>query len=179
MFTTSEVVALFDLDEGRVRKDVEHGVLSRSQPPRFDFASVVYLRTMAQLGIELGIDDRKRLHALVLAAVKTMHPTIALSPICEVHLAEIMRDVTVKLRRFTAWKERLVTDARILAGEPVFPRSRLAVRQIGDMHLRGASVAELREDYPYLKDEDIELAALYVRAYPRMGRPRGGQAPAR
>jgi uncharacterized protein (DUF433 family) len=47
------------------------------------------------------------------------------------------------------------------------------------MLLRGASIKEVREDYPYLKDEDIEFAPVYARAYPRMGRPRERQAAAR
>jgi hypothetical protein len=43
--TPSEVVALFGLDERRVRKDVEHGVFDRGKsPPRFALAEVVYLR---------------------------------------------------------------------------------------------------------------------------------------
>lgn len=36
-----------------------------------------------------------------------------------------------------------------------------------------------RVAYPYLKDEDIEFAPVYARAYPRMGRPRERQAAAR
>lgn len=170
--TTNEVVALFDLDEGRVRKDVEHGILGRSSPPRFDLAAVVYMRTVAELGFELGaVDDRRRLHELILTATNETRPTIAVSAITEVRVERIVREVLDKVERFMAWKNRLVTDERILGGEPVFPRSRLAVRQIGGMRLRGAPVAELRGDYPYLTDEDIELAALFARAYPRMGRP--------
>jgi hypothetical protein len=47
------------------------------------------------------------------------------------------------------------------------------------MLLRGAALAELREDYPYLKDQDIEFAPVFVKAYPRMGRPHERQAAAR
>jgi uncharacterized protein (DUF433 family) len=54
----------------------------------------------------------------------------------------------------------------------VFPKSRLAVRHVGGMLLRGASVDEVREDYPNLKDEDIEFSTIFMRAYPRVGRPR-------
>jgi uncharacterized protein (DUF433 family) len=66
------------------------------------------------------------------------------------------------------------------AGEPVFPKSRLAVRQVGTMLLRGAAPADIREDYSYLTEQDIEFAKLFALAYPRVGRPReAGQAPAR
>lgn len=43
------------------------------------------------------------------------------------------------------------------------------------MLLQGASKGELLEDYPYLKDDDIDFASVYTRAYPRMGRPRERQ----
>jgi uncharacterized protein (DUF433 family) len=33
-------------------------------------------------------------------------------------------------------------------------------------------LAEIREDYPYLKEQDIEFAKLYAQAYPKRGRPR-------
>ena len=40
----------------------------------------------------------------------------------------------------------------------------------------GASPEEVREDYPNLKAEDLELAPVFTRAYPRMGRPRERRA---
>jgi len=38
--------------------------------------------------------------------------------------------------------------------------------------LKGESRQEILEDYPYLTERDLEFSMLYVRAYPRMGRPR-------
>ena len=72
-----------------------------------------------------------------------------------------------------------MTDEDILGGEPVFPRSRLAVRHVGGVLMRGASVDEVREDYPTLTDEDLELSTIFTRAYPPMGRPRERQAAGR
>jgi uncharacterized protein (DUF433 family) len=46
------------------------------------------------------------------------------------------------------------------------------VRHIGGLLLRGTAPAEIHDDYPYLKDEDIEFAKMYALAYPPMGRPR-------
>ena len=76
------------------------------------------------------------------------------------------------LDRFEAWKARLVISPHFLGGEPVFPESRLAVRHVGGMLLRGGSVDEIREDYPYLSDEDLGFAKRYTEAYPGVGRPR-------
>jgi uncharacterized protein (DUF433 family) len=179
--TTNEVVALFNLDERRVRKEVEHGVLGGPSPPRYDLSAVVYLLTLAKIGFEITtVDDRKKLYALILRGITRLKaPTIALSPIVELKLGQLLNEVTDRIDRFAAWKRKLLTSDRILGGEPVFPKTRLAVRHIGGMLLRGAAVDELREDYPYLSNDDLEFASLYARAYPPIGRPRERQAPAR
>ena len=101
------------------------------------------------------------------------------SPVLELKLGQVAEVIGDRLEHFEAWKATLVTDDRILGGEPVFPKSRLAVRNIGKQVLRGVPAAELREDYPYLKAQDIEFAKLYTLAYPKMGRPRERHAPAR
>lgn len=174
--STTEVVALTGLEERRVRKDVEHGIVAKASPLRFDLADVVYFRAVAELGFELGVEDRKKLFVLIhdaFAQNKNAIPSrLALSPIAELKLGELVCSVKKRLARFDAWKAKLVEDDRVLGGEPVFPRSRLAVRHVGGMLLKGASVDEVREDYPRLDDEDIEFAKLYAIAYPRVGRPR-------
>ena len=63
---------------------------------------------------------------------------------------------------FERWRAKLVVDDRVLGGEPVFPKSRLAVRHIGGMLLRGASRDEVREDYPYLDAIDLDFAVRLV-----------------
>jgi uncharacterized protein (DUF433 family) len=68
--------------------------------------------------------------------------------------------------RFEEWKAQLVTDDAILGGEPVFPKSRLAVRHVGQMLLRGASRDEVQEDYPYLSDRDLDFAEICAQATP-------------
>ena len=180
--TPSEVVALFGLDERRVRKDVEHGVFDRRKsPPRFALAEIVYLFAVAALGFELGVEDRKKLYRLIAAALAERTPPkiIELGAYLEVKLASVVHDVEDRLERFAKWKKKLVIRDDILGGEPVFPHSRLAVRQVGEMARRGASLKEILEDYPYLKEQDIEFAKQFAVAYPRVGRPRAREAPAR
>jgi uncharacterized protein (DUF433 family) len=180
--TPSEVVALFGLDERRVRKDVEHGVFDRGKsPPRFALAEVVYLFAVAALGVELGVDDRKKLYRLIAAALAQRTPpkSIELGAYLEVRLATAVHDVERRLERFATWKRKLVVRNDVLGGEPVFPRTRLAVRQIGEMARRGAAVKDILDDYPYLDAQDIEFAKQFVGAYPRVGRPRVREASAR
>ena len=56
---------------------------------------------------------------------------------------------------FDTWKSTLVTRDDVLGGEPRFPKSRLAVRHIGEMALRGASIDEIIADYPNLSKQDV------------------------
>jgi uncharacterized protein (DUF433 family) len=179
--STSEVVALFDLDERRVRKDVEHGVFERiDSPPRFDLAGVVYLYMVAALGLEIGVDDRKKLCRMIVTAMrsKKLHD-LELSAYVVVKLDSAVHDVEARLGDFEKWKKKLVERDDVLGGEPVFPKSRIAVRHIGDMAHRGASVAEIVSDYPNLSKQDVEFAKRFVAAYPRLGRPRARETSSR
>lgn len=76
------------------------------------------------------------------------------------------------ISRFNQWKDTLVANPAIMGGETVFPNSRLTVRHVGTMLKRGESKEVIREDYPYLSEEDMEFALLYVIAYPSIGRPK-------
>jgi uncharacterized protein (DUF433 family) len=177
--SATEVAALAGLDEGRVRKEVEYGIFAS---PSFTFGDLVYFWALSRLGIDLGVEDRRKFHGLVVGAITSRGPLahVELSSILEVHLDRVAEDAEGKLARFETWKrKRVATDEKILGGEATFPQSRLGVRHLGGMLLRGARPEEVREDYPYLTDEDIEFAPVFTRAYPRMGRPRERQAAAR
>jgi uncharacterized protein (DUF433 family) len=142
----------------------------------------VYFFALALLGVQLGVDDRKKLHDGIASAMSKRErpPRVELGLVLEVRLDRVASDAEGKLARFEAWKKkRVVTDASVLGGEPTFPESRLAVRHLGGMLRKGALKDELLEDYPYLEGDDIEFAPVYTRAYPRMGRPRERQTAAR
>jgi hypothetical protein len=64
--TAAEVAALSGVDEGRVRKEVEYGIFTR---PTFDVADLVYFAMLGALGVQFGVEDRRKLHAVVAAAV--------------------------------------------------------------------------------------------------------------
>ncbi|MEZ4226793.1 MAG: DUF433 domain-containing protein [Polyangiaceae bacterium] len=179
--TTNEVAALVGLDEDRVRKEVEHGLAGTGSPPRFSFTDAVYFGALAALGLHLVVDDRRKLHEVITRAMKGKKPParVEMSPVLDLKLGRVALAIGDRIEHFEAWKAKLVTSDDILGGEPVFPKSRLSVRNVGKQAIRGVPVAELREDYPYLKQRDIEFAKLYTLAYPKMGRPRERQAAAR
>ena len=166
------------MPERRVRKEVEHGLFP--SPPQLDFDMVVYLRVVERLaGLELPVDWRRRMLASIRDAL--MHGHISgvsdelelITGVLRLRLRTIAEEVSDRLVPFYRWRDaRVVSNPAVLGGEPVFRDSRLSVRRVGEALERGEKVATIREDYPYLTAEDIEFAPRYVRAYPRVGRPR-------
>jgi uncharacterized protein (DUF433 family) len=181
--TVNEAVALVGLEEKFVRKDVEYGIFGSESPPRFNLPALVYLRVIRELGLESTVAERKKIYALISEAFSRSRTPIKveISPVLELKLADATKQVQSMLERFGAWKKKIAIDPDIMGGEPVFPKSRLTVRHIGSMMLRGRgdTLREIREDYPYLNAEDIEFAKLYTMAYPKVGRPRARKAAAR
>lgn len=170
--STNEVAALLDLPERQVRKDIEYGLVDAGSPPRVGFPTLVYFQALRLMELKLGVQDRKRLLQKIRDAMElTPKPdTVELASVLSLHIGPLVKDLSEKLEAFNCWKDRLVVSPEILGGEPVFPNSRLAVRRVGALALR-ESVEVIREDYPYLSEQDVNFAGLYARAYPRVGRP--------
>jgi len=169
------VAALLDLPERQIRKEAEHGLFGPTSPPRLDFAALVYLRLLNFLGLDLGVEARRQLHRLLVQATaqEPAPETVEWLPVLTLKLGPVVRDVAARVEGFEHWKARLVIRPDILGGEPVFPSSRLAVRHVGALVEQGEKTETIREDYPYLSDEDIHFAHVFFRAYPKVGRPRG------
>lgn len=172
-FTTAEAAALSELPEKRVRKEFEYKVLEAKGDPRVSFSGLVYLRTMQRTRLKLAVEARTLLYGRIREALAAALETssIQLDELITVALAPVRAEMQSRGERFLQWREQLVTDPDIMAGETVFPNSRLTVRHVGEILERGESEEAVREDYPYLRPEDLEFARLYVRAYPRVGRP--------
>jgi addiction module HigA family antidote len=66
----------------------------------------------------------------------------------------------------------VISDPEIMGGVPVFRGTRISVHQVAELTARGASEAELLDDYPRLTAEMISLARPYASAYPLRGRTR-------
>jgi uncharacterized protein (DUF433 family) len=65
----------------------------------------------------------------------------------------------------------IISDPEIMRGTPVYRGTRIPVELIADMLSQGTKPDEILEGYPALDREKIELAPLYIQAFPRRGRP--------
>lgn len=180
----AEVSALLEVPERRVRKEIEHGLLPS---PPVDFHAAVYLWVVHSLNqLEPSVEWRRSLltsirNHLVHAHMSSIPNELELVHGVSLHLRTLVEEVWERVSSFSRWcNGRITRDPAILGGEPVFRGSRLSVRRIGEAAERRGAAQELLEDYSYLKTEDIEFARRFVRAYPRVGRPReSAKAPAR
>jgi uncharacterized protein (DUF433 family) len=88
-----------------------------------------------------------------------------------VEVRQARRKLVAALNRL-ARAERMVTcDPELMSGTPVYRGTRIPVYLVADMLAQQASVDEILEGYPSLSRSKVELAPVYVRAFPRRGRP--------
>ena len=62
------------------------------------------------------------------------------------------------------FKDRIVRDAEICGGEPVFKGTRVTLRTVLASLADGDSVEEILADFPSLKAEDVQAAIAFAAA---------------
>jgi uncharacterized protein (DUF433 family) len=173
VFTPNEAAALVQIPAKRVYKELEYEVITSTvNPPRLTFAALVYLKALREVDFTFPVDFRTLLYGRLVDAIAHKTSTVEVARYFVLQLDAISKELSELITRFKQWKDTLVVNPAIMGGETVFPNTRLTVRHIGNMLERGESKEVIQEDYPYLSDEDIEFALLYVRAYPVIGRPK-------
>lgn len=89
-----------------------------------------------------------------------------------VDVRTMKREVRAGLSMLASARDAVQSDERVLSGAPCFKGTRVPVHDIADMLANGDDAGAIHEAFPQLSERQIELAALYARAYPRRGRPR-------
>ena len=88
-----------------------------------------------------------------------------------VEIRPARRKVESQLKQLARIERMVASDPEILRGAPVFKGTRIPVDLVADMLSQGATEDEILEGYPTLDREKIAIAPLYMRAFPRRGRP--------
>lgn len=100
-----------------------------------------------------------------------------------IDLREPRRELAASLRALRRIRALVASDPDILGGDPVFRGTRIPVHLIATLLEQGSTEADIREAYPRLTAEMVQLAPSYAAAYPLRGRPRAqpwhGRAPVR
>jgi uncharacterized protein (DUF433 family) len=60
------------------------------------------------------------------------------------------------------YQRHIVRDPKICGGEPVIAGTRVTVRTVLASLAEGATIAEILEDFPTLKDEDVRAVIAFA-----------------
>jgi uncharacterized protein (DUF433 family) len=96
-----------------------------------------------------------------------------------VEIKAARRRVDGQLKQLARIADMVVSDAAIMGGTPVFKGTRVPVDLVADMLAQGTSAKEILEGYPTLNQYMVASAPMYMRAFPRRGRPARRQRPTR
>lgn len=132
---------------------------------------LVYLRLEAEGVRLLPLAARREVARTVVSKPEVHSIAVAGGSALVIEVEHARREVEQELKRLRKVQAMVVSDPEIMRGEPVFKGTRVPVELVAEMSADGASVEEILTGYPSLGREQVELASLYVAAFPRRGRP--------
>jgi uncharacterized protein (DUF433 family) len=136
-----------------------------------NFEQVLYLRLEAE-GVRLLPVSARRAIAKQIESSPGMDIVIpAEGSALVIQVKSVRQKLAADLRRLERAREMAVSDPEVMHGTPVYRGTRIPVELIATMVGQGVKIDEILEGYPALDQEKIELAPVYVQAFPRRGRP--------
>lgn len=132
---------------------------------------LVYLRLEAEGVRLLPLAARREVARMVISKPEVHSIAVAGGSALVIEVNHARREVAQELKRLRKVQAMVVSDPEIMHGTPVFKGTRIPVELVAEMIAEGATVEEILAGYPALSREQVELAPLYVAAFPRRGRP--------
>ena len=132
---------------------------------------LVYLQLEAEGLRLLPLGTRREVAQLLQQSPKTDRLPVGGGSALLVEIKPARRKVESRLKGLARMTEIVVSNPDIMRGAPVFKGTRIPVDLVADMLAQGATAEEILDGYPALDKEKVAIAPLYVRAFPRRGRP--------
>jgi uncharacterized protein (DUF433 family) len=177
-YTPAEASAIAKLPLKAVHKVIDgrlirpHRSRRGSQVQRLLSAEqLVYLRLEAEGVRLLPMASRREVARAIECAPDADFVAVSGGSALVIQVKSARRDVGRELKRLRKIEQMVISDPDIMDGTPVFRGTRIPVDLVATISAQGASVEEILEGYPALNREQVELAPLYVAAFPRRGRP--------
>lgn len=133
---------------------------------------LIYLQLEAEGLRLLPVRTRREIADSIRRSPKVDLMAIGNGSVLFVQFKTARRKVEDQLKQLGHIEEMVVSNPEIMRGTPVFKGTRIPVDLVADMLAQGATAEEILEGYPTLSKENIAIAPLYMRAFPRRGRPR-------
>ena len=177
-YTPAEASALTNLPIRTVRRLIDRRLIrprrlqtGRSVQRLLSWEQLVYLRLEAEgLGL-LPVAERRKIAKQIEADAGIDVVSVSEGSALLIQVKTVRKELDEKLRKLERAESVIIEDPETMRGTPVYRGTRIPVGLIADMLNQGASIDEILEGYPALDRERVELAPLYVRAFPRRGRP--------
>jgi uncharacterized protein (DUF433 family) len=177
-YTPAEASAIAKLPLKAVHKVIEgrlirpHRSRRGNQVQRLLSAEhLVYLRLEAEGVRLLPLASRREVARTLESAPNSDTVTVSGGSALVVQVKSARKDVQREVKRLHKVEQMVVSDPEVMGGTPVYRGTRIPVDLVATMSAQGASVEEILNGYPALSREQVELAPLYVAAFPRRGRP--------
>jgi uncharacterized protein (DUF433 family) len=177
-YTPAQASAVANLPLAAVHKLIERRLIrprrlrtGRSIQRMLSREQVLYLRLEAEGVRLLPIAARRAIAKKIESSPEIDTVIVAEGPALTIQVKSVRLELDQDLRRLQRAENMIVSDPEIMRGTPVYRGTRIPVELIADMLIQGAKSEEILEGYPALDRERVELAPLYVQAFPRHGRP--------
>lgn len=177
-YTPAEAAALTNLPIRTVRRLIDRRLIrprrlqtGRSVQRLLSWEQLVYLRLEAEgLGL-LPVVARRKIAKQIETDAEIDVVSISGGPALFIEVKTARKELAGRLKKLERARSVIVEDPETMGGTPAYRGTRIPVELVAEMLNQGASVEEILEGYPALDREKVELAPLYVQAFPRRGRP--------
>jgi uncharacterized protein (DUF433 family) len=132
---------------------------------------VLYLRLEAEGVRLLPLASRRAIAKQIESSPEIDAVVLTEGSAVVIQVKSVRLELDLDLRKLERAEGMIVSDPEIMRGTPVYRGTRIPVDLIADMLSQGATPEEILAGYPALDREKVELAPLYVQAFPRRGRP--------
>lgn len=177
-FTPAQAAAITGLRLTAVHKAIDSGLI-RPRAARSGTSirrlltkeQLIYLQLEAEGLRLLPVATRRRIAESIQRSPGTEKLPVANGMALLIEIGAARRAVESQLKQLARMEEMVVRDPEIMRGTPVFKGTRIPVDLVADMLAQGATAEEILEGYPTLNKKKIAIAPVYMRAFPRRGRP--------
>ena len=187
-FSVKEAAAIVGVSELAVRK----AIVARTVAPRatvnglsirYRFAprDLVFMKLITGFPLALRRSDKIAIRALV----RGSRPSAGRWSLrdrelvagdggveIKVPIESLQNEIVENLRVYEAGRRRIESRSDVLDGEPVFIGTRIPLAHVATLFAKGVSIAEMKEDFPRLNDDDLAYARIVARMKRNPGRPR-------
>jgi uncharacterized protein (DUF433 family) len=177
-YTPAQASAVANLPLPAVHKLIERHLIrprrlrtGRSIQRMLSREQVLYLRLEAEGVRLLPIAARRAIAKKIESSPEIDFVVLTEGSALLIQVKSVRHELDQELKKLERAEKMITCDPEIMRGTPVYRGTRIPVELIADMLSQGATPEEILEGYPALDREKVELAPLYVQAFPRRGRP--------